>query len=51
MISKKLIRRYQEEYKSKTGKEISGKNAERELCDLATLIRMIAKERRNRHGK
>ena len=38
-------------YEHKFGKNISVKDAERELFDLAKLIRLIAKERKNHHGK
>lgn len=48
-ISERLVHEYQREYRQKFGKDISSKNAEQELSDLATLVRFIAKERRHRH--
>ena len=50
IIAKHLINKYQQVYKCKFGKDISAKEAERELFDLKELIRLIVKERKNRHG-
>lgn len=50
-LSKNLIREYQRLYKIKFGKDISPKEAEREIFDLKELARLIAKERRCHHGK
>ncbi len=50
IFSNELIRRYQEEYKRKYGKDISCKDAERELIDLKDLMRLITKARRQRRG-
>lgn len=50
IISERLVRRYQQTYKRKFGEDISAKEAERELFDLAELIRIIVKERKSRHG-
>ena len=49
-LSKKLVQEYQKEYKQKYGKSISPKEAEKELLDLKDLLRLIIKERRQRHG-
>lgn len=49
-LSKHLIRGYQEEYKRKFGKDISTKDAERELLDLKDFVRLIVKIRRQRRG-
>ena len=51
VLSKDLIQEYQRLYKLKTSKEISPKEAEQAIFDLKELIRLIAKERRQRHGK
>ena len=51
VISDRLVHAYQREYRRKFGKEISNKNAERELCDLTELVRLIKIERKNRHEK
>lgn len=51
LLSNRLIQEYQNEYKRKFGKAISTKDAERELLDLKDLVRLIAKVRRERHGK
>lgn len=51
VLSKNLIREYQTEYKRKYGKDISPKEVERELICLKDLVRLIAKVRRERHGK
>lgn len=50
-LSKNLIQEYQRLYKLKSGKEISPKEAEQEIFDLKELIKLITKERRQRHGK
>ena len=51
ILSQRLIREYQKKYKSKYGKDISCKDAERELLDLKDLVRLIVKTRRNQYGK
>lgn len=51
LISKRLVRMYQNEYKRKFNADISEKDAERELFDLATLVKFITKERRHNHGR
>ena len=51
LLSERLVRRYQNEYKRKFGRDISPKEAERELLGLTDLVRLITKERRSRHGK
>lgn len=51
VLSKNLIQRYQRLHKIKFGKEISPKEAEREMLDLKDLVRLITKERRNHYGK
>lgn len=50
VLSERLIRGYQEEYKRKFGKDISTKDAERELLNLKDLVRLINKTRRQRYG-
>lgn len=50
-LSKNLIREYQRLYKLKSGKEISPKEAEQAIFDLKDFIRLITKERKQRHGK
>lgn len=50
ILSERLIRGYQEEYKHKFGKDISAKDAEQELLNLKDLVRLIVKTRRQRHG-
>lgn len=49
--SKRLIQKYQKTHERKFGKKITEKEAERELSDLTKLIKLITKERKNRHGK
>lgn len=51
MISKNLIHQYQKTYRHKFGEDISDKMAERGLYDLKELVRLICKERKNRHGR
>lgn len=51
ILSKHLVGKYQNIYKTKFNKDISTKDAERELLGLKELVRLIVKERRNRHGK
>ena len=50
MVSKRMIHQYQQTYRRKFGEDISAKAAERELYDLKELVRLIRKERKNRHG-
>lgn len=50
MISDKLVNKYRQIYQHKFGKDISTKEAERELMDLKELVRLIVKERRARHA-
>ena len=50
-LSKNLVQEYQKEYKSKFGKDISPKEAEKEIFDLKELVRLIAKVRKNRHDQ
>lgn len=50
-LSKNLVRRYQNAYKRKFNEDISEKEAEKELFDIATLIKFIVKERRRNHGE
>lgn len=51
VLSNRLIRQYQNEYQRKFGKDISPKDAEKEIFDLKELVRLIAKGRKARHGK
>ena len=51
LLSKYLVQEYQKEYRRKFGKEISIKEAEKEIFDLKELVRLIAKGRKVRHGK
>ena len=51
ILRRELIQEYQKEYQRKYGRGISPKNAEKELLELKDLVRLILKERRNRHGK
>ncbi len=50
ILSERLIHEYQKEHKRKIGKDISPKDAERELLDLKDLVRLINKVRRQRNG-
>ena len=50
-LSKRLVHRYQNEYKRKFGRDISPKEAEQEIFDLKELVRLITKERRNHRGR
>ena len=50
ILSDKLVREYQKEHKRKFGKDISAKDAERELLDLKDFVRLIVKIRRQRRG-
>lgn len=50
-LSERLVHKYQNEYKYKYGEDTSPKEAEREILDLKELVRLIAKVRRNYHGK
>ena len=49
VLSENLVHEYQKMHKRKFGKEISTKVAERELFDLAGLVRLIIKERKKHH--
>ena len=49
VLSNKLIQEYQKEHKRKYGKDISTKDAERELLILKDLVRLI-KTRRQHYG-
>lgn len=51
VISANLIRDYQETYKRKFHKDVSAKDAERELFDLSKLIKLITKERKKRNAQ
>ena len=51
VFSKGLVHECQQIHKRKFNKDISVKEAEQELFDLAGLVRLIHKERRSRHGK
>ena len=51
LLSKRLVQEYQNEYKRKFRKDISPKDAEKELLELKDLVRLILKERKNRHGR
>ena len=51
VLSQRLVQEYQKEYQCKYGKNISPKDAEKELLELKDLVRLILKERRNRHGR
>ncbi len=51
ILSKNLVQEYRKKYKTKFGKDISPKDAERELLNLKDLVRLIAKERKQRHGR
>ena len=44
-MSEKLVRAFQETYERKFGQSISAEEAERDLSDLAELVRIIMKER------
>lgn len=44
---KKLVHEYQKLHKLKFGKDISPKDAEKEIFDLRELIRLVAEERKN----
>ena len=44
-MSEKLVRAFQETYERKFGQSISAEEAERDLSDLAELVRIIIKER------
>ena len=50
ILSNRLIQEYQNEYKRKYGKDISPRDAERELLDLKDLVRFIIKARRQHRG-
>ena len=50
VLSNKLIQEYQKEHKRKYGKDISTKDAERELLILKDLVRLINKTRRQHYG-
>ena len=50
IISKRLVKKYQEEHRRKFGSDISAKDAERELINLKELVRLITRERKQRHG-
>ena len=50
MLSEKLVNKYRQTYQHKFGKDISTKEAERELLDLKELVKLILKERRSRRG-
>ena len=49
-ISERLVRKYQKTHERKFGESITAKEAERNLSNLAELIRLAKKERRNHHG-
>ena len=44
-VSEKLVRAFQEAHERKFGQSISAEEAERDLSDLAELVRIIIKER------
>ena len=44
-ISEKLVRAFQEAHECKFSQNISAEEAERDLSDLAELVRIIIKER------
>ena len=50
VLSNRLVHEYQGEYKHKFGKDISPKDAERELLNLKDLVRLIVKVRRQHNG-
>lgn len=50
-ISKRLVKRYQQKYQQKFNREISSKDAERELYDLKELVKLIKSSRKERHVK
>lgn len=49
VFSNRLVQEYQKEYKRKFGRDISSKDAERELLNLKDLVRLIVKGRK-RYG-
>ena len=50
-LSSKLVREYQNQYRRKFGKDITAKEAEREIFNLKDLVKLMTKVRRQSHGK